>query len=135
MVLKSNVFDRLGVSGHDQKNSRTVCRFWKVGKCTHQPCRYFHGESPSAAPSPSPYRRSNVYNRGGSQYSSQQPRSNVYIRPSPSKPPPSTPVDSRQRDSPKQATLQKPNNVSDEKIILIAEDDQKKSEEETICGE
>ncbi|CAN0870895.1 Zinc finger CCCH domain-containing protein 48 [Linum grandiflorum] len=135
MVFKSNVFERIGVSG--QKNTGIVCRFWRQGKCTHQPCRFLHGESPSASPSPAPYsshRRSLVYVRGGSQSSSQQPRSNVYVRESRLKLPPSTPVDSRQRDSLKHLTVQKPNIVADEIVLVTAKDDQKKSEE-TICGE
>ncbi|CAN0906934.1 Zinc finger CCCH domain-containing protein 17 [Linum grandiflorum] len=109
MVFKRNVFERIGVSGHDQKNTGIVCRFWKQGNCTHNPCRFVHGESPSPSPTPySSHSRSNVYVRGGSQSSSQQSCSNVYVR---SKLPP-----------------------VDEKIILTAKDDEKKSPE-TICGE
>ncbi|CAN0870851.1 Zinc finger CCCH domain-containing protein 48 [Linum grandiflorum] len=128
-----NVFQRLGASGHDHKNTRPVCRFWKRGNCTNKPCRFLHGESPSASPSPASHPRSNVYVRG-SQSSSQQPRSNVYVRQSQSKLPPSTPVDSRQRDSSKPATVPKPNIVADEIVLVTAKDDQKKSEE-TICAE
>ncbi|CAN0906930.1 Zinc finger CCCH domain-containing protein 48 [Linum grandiflorum] len=79
MVFKRNVFERIGVSGHDQKNTGIVCRFWKQGNCTHNPCRFVHGESPSPSPTPySSHSRSNVYVRGGSQSSSQQSCSNVY---------------------------------------------------------
>ncbi|CAN0906935.1 Zinc finger CCCH domain-containing protein 17 [Linum grandiflorum] len=108
MVFKRNVFERIGVSGHDQKNTGIVCRFWKQGNCTHNPCRFVHGESPSPSPTPySSHSRSNVYVRGGSQSSSQQ-----------------------QRDS----SSKHANIVADEKIILTAKDDEKKSPE-TICGE
>ncbi|CAN1839811.1 Zinc finger CCCH domain-containing protein 48 [Linum perenne] len=115
MGLNTNVFERIKVSGHVQNNSRSVCRFWKQGKCNRNPCRFIHGDLPSA--SPSPYLL--------------QPRSNVYIRGSQSKSQ-STPVDGRQRGIPERATLQKPN-VADE-IIVMAEDVQKKSEE-TVCPE
>ncbi|CAN0906927.1 Zinc finger CCCH domain-containing protein 48 [Linum grandiflorum] len=125
MVFKRNVFERIGVSGHDQKNTGIVCRFWKQGNCTHNPCRFVHGESPSPSPTPySSHSRSNVYVRGGSQSSSQQSCSNVYVR---SKLPP---VDIHQRDS----SSKHANIVADEKIILTAKDDEKKSPE-TICGE
>ncbi|CAN0906933.1 Zinc finger CCCH domain-containing protein 17 [Linum grandiflorum] len=109
MVFKRNVFERIGVSGHDQKNTGIVCRFWKQGNCTHNPCRFVHGESPSPSPTP---------------YSSHQSCSNVYVR---SKLPP---VDIHQRDS----SSKHANIVADEKIILTAKDDEKKSPE-TICGE
>ncbi|CAN0898496.1 Zinc finger CCCH domain-containing protein 17 [Linum grandiflorum] len=67
MVQNTNVFKRIRFPGHDQKNSRIVCRFWQKGYCNHNPCRFVHGEQPS----PAPYKS--------------QPRSHVYIRPSQSK--------------------------------------------------
>ncbi|CAN1163370.1 Zinc finger CCCH domain-containing protein 17 [Linum perenne] len=112
MVLNTNVCERIRVFGHEQKNSRSVCRFWKQGKCNRNPCRFVHGELSSASQST---------------YSSSQPRSNVYIRGSHTKPP-SAPISEHRRDF--HATPQKPKVVDE---IVIAKDDRKSKE--TVCRE
>ncbi|CAN1138351.1 Zinc finger CCCH domain-containing protein 48 [Linum perenne] len=106
MGVDTNVVERIRVVGHDQKNSRSVCRYWRQGKCNRNPCRFVHAELPSAPPS--------LY--------STQPRSNVYVRGSHSKPPPSS-IGDRRRDFP---ATQKP------KVVDAIEDRKSK---ETACRE
>ncbi|CAN1324354.1 Zinc finger CCCH domain-containing protein 17 [Linum perenne] len=102
------MFGRIRVVGHDQKNSWSVCRFWKQGKCSRNPCRFVHGELPSPSPYPSKP-RSNVY------------KSNVavYVRSSQSKPP-------------SHAIASQKSNVAE--VVVVAEDEQKKIKE-TVCQE
>ncbi|CAN1297404.1 Zinc finger CCCH domain-containing protein 48 [Linum perenne] len=122
MVVNSNVFERIRVSGHDRKNSPSVCRFWKQGKCNRKPCRFVHGELPSPYPS--------------------KPRSNVYVRSSQSKPPSHATapqksnvavyVRSSQSEPSSHATAPQKSNVAE--VVVVAEDYQKKIKE-TVCQE
>ncbi|CAN1324351.1 Zinc finger CCCH domain-containing protein 17 [Linum perenne] len=108
MVVDTNMFGRIRVVGHDQKNSWSVCRFWKQGKCSRNPCRFVHGELPSPSPYPS------------------KPRSNVYVRSSQSKPP------SHATAPQKSNVAVYKSNVAE--VVVVAEDEQKKIKE-TVCQE
>ena len=110
MVVNTDSSGRIRVSGQNQRNNGIVCRYWKQARCDRNPCRFLHEDSPSASPAT---------------YYSSQPRSNVYVRRSQSKPP-SAPIGDHQRNS--QATPQKPKVVDE-----IAEDDGKSKE--TACRE